>query len=137
MIVVDTNILLYFSLEPSDPSLAAKARQLLEAEPRWILPGLWRHEFLNALCNYLRSGALTSDKAWEHYAKALFLFRDQEAPVDLNRALDLSHQFNITGSDAQFVALAESADTVLVTQDKRLLRAVGDRARSIDQYLAR
>jgi predicted nucleic acid-binding protein len=137
MIVVDTNVLIYCSFQSSEPGLAVKARALAKAEARWALPGLWRHEFLNALCSYMRAGSLDSDQAWQLFAEALALYVHQESPVDMGRALELSGEYGISGYDAQFVALAEASNTVLVTEDQRLRRAVGDRAMSIDQYLKR
>ena len=135
MIVVDTNILLYSTFQLSEPALAAKARALMIAEPRWILPGLWRHEYLNALCTYIRVGGLSTDEAWGYFAQALAAYSDHECPVEMNRALELSQQLGLSGYDAQFVALAEASNVLLITEDKRLLKAVGGRAMSMEQRL--
>ena len=51
MIVVDSNILAYLYL-PGEFTAAAEA--LLEREPEWAAPPLWRSEFRNLLAGYLR-----------------------------------------------------------------------------------
>jgi predicted nucleic acid-binding protein len=137
LIVVDTNILLYHAYQSQEPGLSLQARALAKKNNHWSLPTLWRHEFFNAMTTYVRSGAMDTGQAWRCYAQALALYMDQEAPVNMQRAFELSKEFGISGYDAQFVSLAESANTVLITEDKRLLKAVGDRAMSIAQYLKR
>ena len=60
MIVVDSNILAYLYL-PGEFTSAAEA--LLEREPEWAAPTLWRSEFRNILAGCMRRGALALEQA--------------------------------------------------------------------------
>ncbi len=136
MIVVDTNVLAYRTLPGVDPELARLSRQVLDLGPRLLLPSLWRHEFLNTLANTVKAGYMDLASAEHAWASAVALAQDSEAPVDMMRALQLSQELRISGYDAQFLALAEAANAVLITEDKRLRQAAGKRARSMAEHLA-
>ena len=60
MIVVDSNVLAYLYL-PGEFSEAAE--RLLEDEPDWHAPILWRSEFRNILAGCLRRGTLALEQA--------------------------------------------------------------------------
>lgn len=60
MIVVDTNVLVYLLLPCPKTALA---EILLEAQPQWAAPPLWRSEFRNVLTGYLRRGLLQHSRA--------------------------------------------------------------------------
>ena len=60
MIVVDSNILAYLYL-PGEFTAAAEA--LLEREPEWAAPPLWRSEFRNILAGYVRRKMLSFEQA--------------------------------------------------------------------------
>ena len=136
MIVVDTNILAYATLTVSDPELRRQAETLLAKADRILVPGLWRHEFLNTLVNYAQGRHLSPEEAITTWYRTLALAQDSEAPVNMTRAFELSLELGISAYDAQFVALAEDANTVLVTEDRRLRKASGRRAMSMQEYLA-
>ena len=67
MIVVDSNILAYLYL-PGEFSGAAEA--LLEQDPEWAAPMLWRSEFRNILATYMRRKTLTLEQARHLQAEA-------------------------------------------------------------------
>lgn len=135
MIVVDTNILAYRFIDDPHSSNQALAQKVLTND-RVVLPTLWRHEFLNVLTNNARAGRLDLSEATRCWYQALATAQEAETEVDMVRALELSQELNISAYDAQFVALAEGANAILVTQDKRLRTAVGGRAMSMEDYLA-
>lgn len=135
MIVIDTNVLAYQLLAQADPGMRAVASQLL-AKERILMPSLWRHEFLNVLAGYTKVRQLDLVDAEGAWYQALAMVQHVEAEVDMMRALELSREFGISAYDAQFVALAEGANTVLVTEDKKLRHAVGNRATGMKEYLA-
>lgn len=56
MIVVDTNVLAYLYL-PGE--YTAVAEVLLERDPDWAAPVLWRSEFRIILAGHIRRGSLT------------------------------------------------------------------------------
>ena len=62
MIVVDTNILLYLYVPGSH---TGDCIRLLERDPEWASPSLWRSEFCNTLLLYLRKELITQAFAVE------------------------------------------------------------------------
>ena len=98
MIVVDTNILAGHCL----PGPGNKASELLlQLDPEWAAPVLWRSEFRNVLCGYLRRGVMNLDKAGEviavlEEAVAPSKRVDVEAMIAKTRALRESLKFTTT-----------------------------------------
>lgn len=125
MIVVDTNIVAYFFIEGER---TAAARALRQVEPGWRLPPLWRHEYLNVLATYTRSGGTDIDTACTLWHTAAALFADSEQDVDMTAALALATTHGISAYDAQFVSLAQVLNVRLVTEDCRLLKIFPERA---------
>ena len=67
VIVVDTNVIAHLYL-PCEHTQAAEA--LLESDPEWAAPVLWRSELRNVLAGYIRRGALTFEQAAAIQAEA-------------------------------------------------------------------
>ncbi len=118
MIVVDTNIIVYSLIEGDRTDLVLRAR---ERDPAWLVPGLWRHEFLNVLSTFTRRNLLTLPQAEDIWKNAFRLFRKKEHPVDHVSALRLSVESNISAYDAQYIALAKSLGIRCMTEDRALL----------------
>jgi predicted nucleic acid-binding protein len=125
VIVVDTNILAYLYL-PGDRT--AQAEALLEAEPDWAAPTLWRSEFRNILAGYIRRKAITFKQACSLQAEAESLLFGAEFEVDSNAVLELVRDSHCTAYDCEFVALAIKLNTKLATADKKLLSEFPKRA---------
>jgi len=120
MIVVDTNVLAYLYL----PSVFTEAAEkLLERESDWAAPILWRSEFRNILAGYTRRKSLTFDQALMLQSEAESLLAGAEYEVDSLRVLELARDSNCSAYDCEFIALARTLDTRLVTMDAKLLRA--------------
>lgn len=120
MIVVDTNVLAYLYL-PSEHSVRAEA--LLERDPDWAAPVLWRSEFRNLLAGYMRRKTLTFEQARDLQAEAEDLLAGNEHEVSSQRVLELVRDSDCTAYDCEFVALALKLGTKLVTMDTKLLKA--------------
>ena len=133
MIVVDTNILLYLYL--SGPH-TDDCIQLLEREPEWASPALWRSEFCNTLLLYLRKKLITQEFAVQAVEAAALLIAHREYVPASVSVIDLAMKSNCTYYDCEFVALARSQSTTLVTQDRALLKAFPDDAMSLADALA-
>lgn len=125
MIVVDSNILAYLYL-PCEFSAAAEA--LLEQDPEWAAPVLWRSEFRNILAGYMRRETLTLEQASSLQAEAEALLNGLEFEVDSRAVLELVSKSDCSAYDCEFIALAERLHTKLITMDKKLLRAFPKRA---------
>lgn len=120
MIVVDSNVLAYLYL-PGE--FTAAAEDLLERDPEWAAPLLWRSEFRNILAGYLRRGSLSFEQASALQSEAERLLAGLEYEVDSRGVLDLVRGSDCSAYDCEFVALAERLGTKLVTMDGKILRA--------------
>jgi predicted nucleic acid-binding protein len=129
MIVVDSNILAYLYL-PGEFTEAAEA--LLESDPDWAAPVLWRSEFRNILAGYMRWGSLGFDQALAIQEEAESLLAGAEYEVDTRSVMMLVKDSDCSAYDCEFVALARQLGTSLVTMDSKLLRAFPEIARALD-----
>jgi len=120
MIVVDSNVLAYLYL-PGEFTAAADA--LLEREPEWAAPILWRSEFRNILAGYMRRGVISFEQATNLQSEAESLIAGNEFEVESRAVLELVRDSDCSAYDCEFVALALKLDIKLVTMDKKLLRA--------------
>jgi predicted nucleic acid-binding protein len=120
MIVADTNIVVYLML-PGDFTTAAEA--LLQTDPEWVAPILWRSEFCNALALYLRKKMLTLDEALKILGEAQGVIGSNEYQVDALDTLRLAAASGQAAYDCEFVVLAQRLGVPLVTTDKKVLRA--------------
>ncbi|HEY9192678.1 MAG TPA: type II toxin-antitoxin system VapC family toxin [Methyloversatilis sp.] len=125
MIVVDSNVLAYLYL-PCEHTAAAEA--LLEHDPDWVAPILWRSEFRNILAGYLRRKSISFEQACSLQCEAESLLEGAEYEVDSRSVLELVRDSDCSAYDCEFIALAVKLDTRLVTLDKKLLRAFPERA---------
>ncbi len=119
MIVVDSNVVAYLYL-PGEFTTAAE--RLLERDPDWTAPILWRSEFRSVLAGYLRRGGLTFEQAYALQCEAEGLLAGSEYEVDSLSVLELVRDSGCSAYDCEFVALAVTLGAKLVTMDGRLLR---------------
>jgi len=124
VIVVDSNILAYLYL-PGEFTRAAEA--LLEREPEWAAPPLWRSEFRNILAGYLRRDMLSFQQACSVQSEAEALMHGFEFEVHSSEVLKLVRDSGCSAYDCEFVALAGRLGTTLFTQDKKVLAAFPER----------
>jgi len=120
MIVADANILAYLYL-PGESTLQAEA--LFQDDPEWAAPVLWRSEFRNTLTGYVRRGDLTLDQVCRIQGMAESLMGGREYDVSSAQVLTLSRAHGCTAYDCEYVALAITLGTRLVTCDQQILRA--------------
>ena len=120
MIVVDTNVLAYLYL-PGE--FTAPAEALLEHDANWTAPILWRSEFRNILAGYMRRKTLTIDQAYMLQSEAEGLLSGSEYEVDSHKVLELVRDSDCSAYDCEFIALAQTLETTLVTMDAKLLKA--------------
>lgn len=125
MIVVDSNVLAYLYL-PGEYTAAAEA--LLEQDSDWAAPILWRSEFRNILAGYMRRKAITFEQAYSLQREAENLLEGAEFEVETLAVLELVRDSDCSAYDCEFIALAVRLDTIMVTMDKKLLRAFPKRA---------
>lgn len=133
MIVVDSNVLAARVLV----SDATKLALLVEAADNvWLVPHLWRYEFLNILATQLKAGRIKMQAAchlWRHLAEIL---GENEKDPPAEQVLDLVARHRITAYDAHFVALAQANTCLLVTEDIELQQKFPLVAVSMHAFLA-
>ena len=119
MIVADSNLIASCVLK-SEATTAALA--LLERDPDWRVPRLWRYEMLNILATMIKAKRLSRSDAETTFRQLLDTLRTNERDPDSSSVLSLVEQYGISGYDAHFVALARDLDVKLYTQDRELLK---------------
>ena len=114
MIVSDSNLIASCVLK-SEATTAALA--LLERDPDWRVPRLWRYEMLNILATMIKAKRLSRSDAETTFRQLLDTLRTNERDPDSSSVLSLVEQYGISGYDAHFVALARDLGVKLYTQD--------------------
>jgi predicted nucleic acid-binding protein len=120
VIVVDVNVLAYL-LIPGKYTDAAE--RLLEEDPVWVVPRLWRSEFRNVLATYMRAGQMEMTDASVVFQKAEELVGAEEYEVETLQVLRLCAERKCSAYDCEYIALAEFLDVKLVTKDGKLAKA--------------
>lgn len=128
MIVVDVNVLAYL-LIPGKYTTAAE--RLLEEDPVWVAPRLWRSELRNVLANYLKAKQMDLAEAAGIYQRAEDLIGTEEYEVETAHVLRLCAESKCSAYDCEYVALAEYLDLELVTNDGKLAKAFPRRTTSL------
>lgn len=132
MIVVDTNIIagLYFPTSNN---------QLVESLKRtndfWVAPPLWKSEFRNVASLYYRKGLISFQEAVEAVQIAEEDMEGYIQSVDSQDVLNLVRQSSCSSYDCEFVVLAKSLLTFLITFDKQVLREFPDLALNPEDYI--
>ena len=134
MIVVDTNVIAYFWIPGS---YTRDAEQLLQVDPEWKVPLLWKSEFRNVLINYISHELLTLDVALQVISDAEAHLKDHEFSVISSDVLKLSSDSKYTAYDCEFVALAYDLRLPLITTDKKILSEFPGVTLSMADYLER
>lgn len=132
MIVVDTNTIAYLYL-PTDYTIDVET--LLEYDPHWIAPLLWRSEFRNILALYVRKNIIDLDTALQMQAQAEKQLDGNEYSVNSTTILTLAKESGCSAYDCEFISIAKSLNSKLVTADKKLIAAFPDIAMTAKNYL--
>jgi predicted nucleic acid-binding protein len=132
MIVVDTNILIYYFVK-SDHSRTAV--QIHRKDPIWVAPFLWRSEFRNTMLLYLRKELLALPQILKLMYTAESKMRDHEFHVLADEIFRIASVSACSAYDCEFVALAQELGVQLVTADKQILRDFPETAVSPQQFV--
>ena len=134
MIVADTNIIAYLYLEGER---SAQVEKLLEKDPQWVAPLLWRSEFRNVLALYIRKRNLSLEQAQQIMQEAMLMMQGQEYEIVSSHVLDLVATSGCSAYDCEIMALAEDLGIPIVTVDKEILIEFPKVAVSLDDFLDR
>ena len=133
MIVVDTNVIASLWV-PND--MDEVAYKVLEKDPEWIAPLLWRSEFRNVLATYLRASILDISIAMQALEEAEGFMGDREYDVNSTQVLSFVSRSICSSYDCEFVALADDLNVKLVTFDKKMVREFPDRCISPEEFVS-
>ena len=133
MIIIDANILIYALIESEQTPLV---NQLRQKDADWRTAPLCLHEVLNVLATYQRRGILTLQQCRELLNHAERFIQVAQNEVDMDAALVVASEYAVSGYDAQYVALAQSLNVPLITEDRKLRQAVPAVAVSLREFLA-
>lgn len=127
-LVLDTSVAVKFYLpeEGREEALALLAA-VGEGRARLLAPSTVQPELFNALWQQHRRQKLSREEVGEHWSDFSVTSMDLYAPEDLMpRAAQIALETGIIIYDALFLALAEDAETIVLTADDRLLKALQD-----------
>ncbi len=134
MIVADTNVLVHYFVQGPKTTLA---QQVFTRDPDWIVPPLWRHEFLNVLVTFVRNSVMSLDSARSAWHQADQALEPCEIEPCLDDTVSLAIETGLAAYDAEFIVLARSQSVSCVTEDVRLLEKCPDLAISMEAFLDR
>jgi len=133
MIVVDSNVLAARMLSCESTNLALSVEA---ADSIWLVPRLWRYEFLNILATQIKAGRIKQSAAHAMWQRLASLLEENESDPAAEQVLELVAKHRITAYDAHFVALARVNACLLVTEDVELQRKFPDLAVSMKSFVS-
>lgn len=133
MIVADTNLVAYLLIEGEKTDIA---RAVWRKDSGWLVPTLWRSEFLNVLTTSVREGVLTLEQGRRTWHLALSIFGTSEIEPSGEEVLQIAVTRRLSAYDAQFVAAAIDLDVPLVTFDRRMLKECPNLAVAPERFIA-
>jgi predicted nucleic acid-binding protein len=119
VIVADVTLVAYLLLGGPESALAER---VLERDPVWAGPLLWRSEFRSILAAYLRQRGLALADAWRVHELAEALLAGNEFSVSGERVLQLVAASQCSAYDCEYVALAQELQAPLITWDREVVR---------------
>ncbi len=131
MIVVDTNVIVNFWI-PGENSKHAEL--LMERDPEWAVPILWRSEFRSVMSLYLKKKLLTLDMILRIIENAEEQLQANEFSVSSAQIMELVNKSNCSAYDCEFIGLAQFLKTKLVTSDKQILKEFPSIAAALNTY---
>ena len=120
MIVADTNLLVYLYITGQR---TGEAERVLQQDPVWAAPLLWRSEFRNTLVGLERNREISLDHVHTIVAEAEQLMAGREYTVISQRVIQLAKDSGCSAYDCEFVSLAIDLGIFLITADRQVLKA--------------
>jgi len=132
MIVADTNLIVYLYVKGQRTN---QVEAVLQQDPAWAAPLLWRSEFRSTLMGLVKRKELGLDDVLEIVSEAEQWMMGREYTVVSNKVLQLAVQSGCSAYDCEFVSLAMDLEVSLVTSDRQILRAFPRVALSPEKFI--
>ncbi len=123
MIAVDASIVACLYLPCAHTALVER---LLQQDPDWVVPALWRSELRTLLAGHLHRNELSLEEAFEIQSEAESLLEDFEYLMSSHEILGMSERSGCSAFQCEYVALAARLQIRLVTGDKDIAAAFPD-----------
>jgi predicted nucleic acid-binding protein len=125
-LVLDTSVAVKFHVPEEHHTEARRLRgRFEEGAVSLLAPGTVLPEVFNAFWQKHRRAELTLEEVWRGWELISELPLALYAPEDLiGRAIEIGFETGVIVYDALFLALAEDAQTVVLTADDRLLKTI-------------
>ena len=131
MIVADTNLVAYFLIRGA---FTTEAERIRARDRLWLVPPLFRSEFLNVLGSHIRFLGMDRDKALKLFHRGMSMVKVSDADPDPVGVLNICQSGNCSSYDAEFVWLARDRRIPLVTADDGIIQAFPDVAVHITRF---
>jgi len=132
VIVADVSLITQFSIRNAQSELADA---VCERDAIWVAPVIWRSEFRDALVNYIQRAGMSLESALLALQSAEEIVGGREYHVSSEHVLELAIRSKCTAYDCEYVALAGDLGVMLVTTDRRILRAFPKIAVSLEKFV--
>jgi len=119
MIIADTCLITHLF---NETHLTILAQKILEKDPHWLMPTLWQEEYANVLSKLAKRENREVDEVVDHFNYTVNELKGCEVIVDIRKALQISMEYKISVYDAHFVTLAIDFNTLLITEDKEIIK---------------
>jgi predicted nucleic acid-binding protein len=131
VIVVDVSVVAYLLIVGDKTELA---QQAWAKDPQWLVPTLWRHELLNIVATYVRTGGAAGVDALAIWRQAIALLGSEEEQPPIEQALLLAAEHQINAYDAQYVALALAHRLPMISENPTLQRKFPEIVLSLEEF---
>ena len=121
MKAVDINIVINLFIEGTHSDATGK---LFSSDRHWILPDLWIHEMTNVVATYVKQSGIALDDGEKILESACQYFLETTYSLPMTVVLKTSIEYDISGYDAAYIALARNNKVPLITLDKKLANKV-------------
>lgn len=133
MIVADINLIIYLLVKSP---FTAQARRAFERDSDWVVPSMWRHEFINVMATSAREKKFSINDACEKILIADRLVTERKDPLADEEVIRLAVDHRIATYDCVYVLLGRRLGVRVVTQDRGMLSRFADTCVSITDFAA-
>lgn len=133
MIVADTCLVFHLF---NETDLTTSAQKVLDKDSHWLLPPLWKEEYANVISTLARKELRPISEVIKQFDYTVNELMGCEVIVETKKALEVSIRYKISVYDAHFIVLAIDFNTLVVTEDKEILKNCPNFSLNLRDFLA-